>query len=214
MALSTSRRTVLGLKVPEPSSTTPQLQATAPASSTATDPIAWIKAYQAANPANLANYERMFTEAEKAGIKLVRPTHAGGTKNSNDKVGIVGDGQYYPLFDIISNEGGPGSNWQFNEDGYWGADGKPYSGPNGEPPGGNGAHQAGGARTRPDGSPVLGHATSRTPDLSMGTSYGAAAEAARLQRQRSGRLGRSTTILGGFARAGAPATRITTLGAR
>lgn len=176
------------------------------------DPAEWVKQYQARNTASKEAYERMFVEAEQAGVKLERPTHAGGTQLSNDKVVLVGeDGKAHPLFDIISNEGAPGSNWQWIEDGYW-FNGKPASGPNGEAPESDGGPYA---RKQPPGSPSKGVAMARSKlsDFSMDGSYGAAAAAAQMQRRSSSMLGRHTNIYGGWA-PGRPQTAVTVLGGR
>jgi hypothetical protein len=88
----------------------------------------WIEAYQAANAPTPENYERMFEQARRDGINIGRPTRAGGSAMSGDKI-TSGTG----VFDLITDEGGPNSRWQMSPDGYW-VDGRPASDPMGGAP--------------------------------------------------------------------------------
>lgn len=76
-----------------------------------------------------ANYEGLIAYLQSQGIPIERPTHAGGTLMSDDKIVLPG-GQ---VIDVISNQGGPGASWGWGDSGYW-VNGKPASDPYGSPP--------------------------------------------------------------------------------
>lgn len=87
----------------------------------ATDPIAYIKKRQGELPPTTQSLQTIFNELKNMGINVEIPTHAGGTKQSLDK--IVVNGAVYDLLGSV-NPDGSSSGWGFTPDDYW-VDGKP-----------------------------------------------------------------------------------------
>lgn len=103
---------------------TPDAQTTAAAGSI-TDPIAYIQQRQAQLPPNAQSIEQIYQELKAAGIPVERPTHAGGTKTSADKLVING-----AVYDFIGGVDGPDARWTGAQPaGFW-KDGQAYDDPN------------------------------------------------------------------------------------
>lgn len=86
------------------------------------DVRAAIDAYLAQFPtASREAYEGLFPHLQSLGFNVQRPTRAGGTANSDDKI-VLPDGS---VIDLIMDVGPDGSGrWGWSHNGYW-VDGKP-----------------------------------------------------------------------------------------
>lgn len=84
----------------------------------------YIRQRQQQLPPTPASLETIYNELRAKGIDVQRPTHAGGTQVSDDKLVLPG-GQ---VVDMLSNVGSANSGWGFTPNGYW-VDGKPSQTP-------------------------------------------------------------------------------------
>lgn len=194
-----------------------------------------VKNYQTqyASGANKSLYEGLFPYLKNLGFNATRPTHAAGTLLSDDKIVDDATGSVY---DVIGNVDAAGNGkWTWGQNGYW-VDGKPSATPPAgaqlgtvlsdkgpidqstfrssgrapqqhnppRAPGSNGRNGGLGGGTKSGGT-VLG-----SPVDPNSNPYSAAAHAAQRMRQKQ-TGGRSSTILGGFAK-GTPQTRPSVLG--
>lgn len=87
--------------------------------------------YFGKNPYSKAAYEGLFPYLTQLGFKVERPTHAGGTLPSDDKVVDSSTGKVY---DLVFGVDGPNPTWGVNDTGEFWWDGKPQ-GRNAPPPG-------------------------------------------------------------------------------
>lgn len=74
------------------------------------DPQTLIQQYQQTHPPN--DIAGLMTFLQQNGIQVTRPTHAGGTLLSDDKLVINGQ-----MVDLISDVGGAGAKWQYSPEG-------------------------------------------------------------------------------------------------
>lgn len=87
--------------------------------------------YFGKNPYSKSAYEGLFPYLTQLGFKVERPTHAGGTLLSDDKVVDSATGKVY---DLVFGVDGPNPTWGVNDTGEFWWDGKPQ-GRNAPPPG-------------------------------------------------------------------------------
>ncbi len=79
------------------------------------DPQALIQQYQQSHPPG--DIAGLMSFLQQNGIQVTRPTHAGGTLQSDDK--LVVNGQ---MIDFISDVGGANAKWQYSPEGQGGGD--------------------------------------------------------------------------------------------
>lgn len=139
-------------------------------------------------------YEGLFPYLTNLGFRVTRPTRAGGTLQSDDKVVDLDSTQVYDVIGNVDQETGAGA-WSFSRNGFW-VDGKPSSTPFTYSP----FESEGSADT----GTLLGAA-----GMGMGSEMIAAIAAQRRQPRNAG-LRRGGTILAGF-KGGTPTTRPATL---
>lgn len=146
--------------------------------------------YQAKNPYTPDAFAGIFDYFKGLGFQVERPTHAGGSLLSDDK---VVDSETGLVYDVILGVDGASPTWTIGNTGTYWFDGQ--------------------SSATPGKLTALGERTSTSSTLlGGGTASSGPALAARRQRQQAGMGGRQSTILGGFKRAGAPTTRPTALG--
>lgn len=177
------------------SSSSTVLGATTPAAAPTMSFQDAVAQYQQANTVSTQSYEGLFPYLQNLGFQVERPTHAGGTLQSDDKIVNSQTGE---VFDLISDVGGPSQGWTFGASGYW-VNGKPSdtapgaaanptpTGPRGAPPPHNG---------NPNNAPVVGQAIPRGSTSS--NAFASARSAQSRIRQQARGTGRSSTILAGF----------------
>lgn len=150
----------------------------------------WLAEYQRTNPYSPDAFNRLFTEAQKAGYNVARTTHANNTLASNDAL-VDSSGAVYDL--VFNSDNAPGAgtpNWTLNPAGSYdpnraivGPDGKfiKYSDWAKQ-------YQSGGSGTPPadTGQPASGTSQSQTV-LGQGAPSGAASGAAAWAAMRFGK---------------------------
>lgn len=162
-----------------------------------------IAQYQRQNAVSTQSYEGLFPYLQNLGFKVERPTHAGGTLASDDKIVNSATSE---VFDLISDVGGPSQGWTYGTAGYW-VNGAPSDTPGGgtvlggnpNPTGPRGASPP--HNGNPNNAPVTGYAVPRgTPPGSYdaATSYGAAFRAQSRMRGQARTAGRQSGIFAGF----------------
>lgn len=83
-----------------------------------------IEAFIQGKPPTAETINALYEHLKAKGYNVEQPTHAGGSKISQDKIVLPG-GQ---VIDLIKDVGGVGAGWMWGEDGYW-VDGKPSQTP-------------------------------------------------------------------------------------
>lgn len=105
--------------------TTPDVQTHGGASGSIADPMAYIQQRQQQLPATPESIEQIYQELKAAGVDVQRPTRAGGSKLSDDKLVLPGGAVY----DFIGGVDGPNAQWTGPQAaGYW-KDGQAYDDP-------------------------------------------------------------------------------------
>lgn len=172
--------------------------------------------YQQSHAVSAESYTGLYTYLQGLGFQVERPTHAGGTLQSDDKIVNSQTGE---VFDLIYNVGGADQRWTFGSSGYW-YDGKPQDRPraapappdkdNPDPRQPDSPPDTGPTGPPPNGPPGGSSSTPtyRAPDTV--NPYAAARNAQSRIRAQARFTGRSSTILGGF-NAGTPNTRLATV---
>jgi hypothetical protein len=113
----------------------------------------FIRDWQASHPPTRESYLGLIDAMKAAGFPVERPTHAGGTLPSDDKISVGGQ-----IIDILPNVDGNGNatSWGFNmsPDDWW-INGQPASDAFGAPPRSDGGDGPGGMGGDPMNSPLL-----------------------------------------------------------
>lgn len=78
-----------------------------------TNPVAWASQQARNLPPTLASLLQIYEALKAGGVNVTRPTHAGGTLLSNDKLVIDGKG-----YDFIRSEGGADAEWIYDPTSY------------------------------------------------------------------------------------------------